>query len=136
MLPEETAQLEKARLSDERLRQRVTEYWQAMQREDYAVSYAMHDPFFQTLVDRQMYFQKMGTIKYSALRIDAVERIGKIAKVKLTVEAFVPEFKTPSGKIYSRPKAEYPMIETWLFISGDWYREYYEESSERRFTQY
>jgi len=136
LLPEETAQLEKARLNDERLRQRVNEYWQAMQREDYAISYAMHDPFFQAQVDRQAYFQKMGTIKYTTLRIDAVERIGKIAKVKLTVEAFVPEFKTPSGKTYSKPKAEYPMIETWLFISGDWYREYYEESAERRFTQY
>ncbi|HRX69558.1 MAG: exo-alpha-sialidase [Gammaproteobacteria bacterium] len=129
-------QLEKARLNDDRLRQRVKFYWDAMQRKDYAASYALLDPFFQAKVGRKAYWQKMGTIKYHGFRIEKTERIGKIAKVKITIEASVPEFRTASGKEYSKPKQEYTFIETWLFIGGDWYREYYEENSGVRYTGY
>ncbi len=129
-------ELEKTRLNDERLRLRVKNYWDAMQRQDYAFSYALLDPFFQAHVSRQAYFQKAGTIKYESLRIETTERIGKIAKVKVVVEASVPEFQTSSGKKYSKPKQEYTFVETWLFIGGDWYRAYYEESSGVRYTRY
>lgn len=129
-------ELEKANLNEERLRQRVTQYWEAMQREDYATTYTLMDAFFQSRVDRQVYRQKMGTIKYDKFRIDGVERQGNIAKVKLTIEAEVPEFKSAGGKSYSKPREEYTFVETWLFIAGDWYREYNEESSGRRYTGY
>jgi hypothetical protein len=129
-------ELEKTRLNEERLRQRVTQYWEAMQRQDYAATYALMDAFFQSRVARQAYQQKMGIIKYEKFRIDGIERKGKIAKVKVTVEAVVPEFKSASGKTYSKPRQEYTFVDTWLFITGDWYREYYEESSGRRYTGY
>lgn len=129
-------ELEKTQLNEERLRQRVTQYWEAMQHEDYATTYALMDAFFQSRVDRQAYRQKMGTIKYQNFRIDGIERKGKIAKVKITVEAGVPEFKGPSGKSYSKPQQAYTFLDTWLFISGDWYREYNEESSGRRYSEY
>ncbi len=129
-------ELEKTRLNDERLRQRVESYWNAMRQADYAVSYALLDPFFQSRVDRQAYRQNMGTIQYHEFKIDATERIGKIAKVRLKVEASVPEFRTMSGKKYDKPKQEYTFVETWLFIGGDWYREYFEESSGVRYTGY
>ncbi len=129
-------ELEKTRLNEERLRQRITQYWNAMQREDYATTYALMDAFFQNQVNRQAYQQKMGTIKYRSFRIDGIERQGKIAKVKMTLEAEVPEFKTASGKSYSKPKQEYTFVDTWLFITGNWYREYYEETSKIRYTKY
>jgi hypothetical protein len=130
-------ELEKTHLNEERLRQRATQYWEAMQREDYATTYALMDSFFQSRVDRRAYMQKMGTIKYQKFRIEGIERQNKIAKVKLTVEAAVPEFKSPtSGKSYSKPQQAYILTDTWLFISGDWYREYNEESSGIRYTQY
>jgi len=129
-------QLEKARLNEDRLRQRIKFYWDAMRRSDYAVSYALLDPFFQAKVGRQAYWQKMGTIKYHNFRIEQTERIGKIAKAKITIEASVPEFRTASGQKYSKKKQELTFVETWLFIGGDWYREYYEESSGVRYTDY
>lgn len=129
-------ELEKTRLNEKRLEQRVSQYWEAMQRADYATTYAMMDSFFQSRINRQGYQQKMGTIKYNKFRIDSIERTGKIAKVKITAEAEVPEFKMASGKTYSRPKQEYTFVDTWLFITGDWYREYYEESSKMRYTGY
>jgi hypothetical protein len=130
-------ELEKTNLNEERLRQRVALYWDAMQREDYATTYALMDSFFQSQVDRQSYLLKMGTIKYQNFRIEGMERLGKIAKLKITVDAGVPEFKSPTtGKSYSKPQQSYTFIDTWLFISGDWYREYNEESSGKRYTQY
>lgn len=130
-------ELEKPHLNEERLRRRVMQYWDAMQQVDYATTYALMDSFFQSRVGRQAYRQKMGIIKYQNARIDGIERKGKIAKVKITVEAEVPEFKSPtSGKSYSKPKQEYTFVETWLFIAGDWYREYFEESSGIRYTSY
>ncbi|CDH43920.1 sialidase family protein [Candidatus Contendibacter odensensis] len=130
-------ELEKAHLNEERLRQRATQYWDAMQREDYATTYALMDSFFQSQVDRSSYLQKMGIIKYQNFRIEGIERHGKIAKLQTIVEAGVPEFKSPtSGKSYSKPQQPYAFIDTWLFIAGDWYREYNEESSGKRYTQY
>jgi hypothetical protein len=129
-------QLEKARLNDDRLRQRIKFYWDAMRRSDYATTYALLDPFFQARVGRKAYWQKMGTIQYHGFRIEQTERIGKIARAKITIEASVPEFRTASGKEYSKPKQEYTFVETWLFIGGDWYREYYEENSGVRYTRY
>ncbi|MBK8750403.1 MAG: exo-alpha-sialidase [Candidatus Competibacteraceae bacterium] len=130
-------ELEKAHLNEERLRQRATQYWDAMQREDYATTYALMDSFFQSQVDRPSYLQKMGTIKYQNFRIEGIERHGKVAKLQTIVEAGVPEFKSPtSGKSYSKPQQPYAFIDTWLFIAGDWYREYNEESSGKRYTQY
>lgn len=121
--------------TEARLRERVAAYWQALQNEDYAAAYALFDPFFRAKISLESYIKNKGRIKYHEHKIETVELQNKFAKVKTSFEASVPEFKM-SEQVVSRPKQWSSFTDTWLFIDGDWYREYHQKSSETRFTRY
>jgi hypothetical protein len=123
--------------SEERLRERVSAFWKAMIDGDYAVTYEFQDPFYRAAQDSEAYQAQRGRIKYSEYRIDSVRVDGWRAEVETNVKASIPAFTVPStGEVISRPEREVPITEVWLWMGNDWYREYYSEANEMRFTRY
>jgi hypothetical protein len=117
------------------LRGRVNSYWQAMQQHDFRNTYALLDPFLREAWNFDIYRDRMGRIHYHAADIVSIERQGYMAQVTMRVRASVPEFKS-QGRTFSVPEREVEFVERWLFVGDDWYREYEEEASEIRLTQY
>lgn len=119
----------------DRLRERVEKYWQAMEKQDWATTYASSDPFYRAAVDFKAYEAARGPIKHLSHEILEAIPQGNLAKVKIRFEAEVPE--TMIGvKPFSKPRQSYENTETWLFVDGEWYREYYNKAEDVRFTRY
>lgn len=123
------------KLSEAHLRERVGKYWNAMQEQDWATSYAINDPFFRGKVKYDDYRSNRGRIKHLSHEILEITQQGNIAKVRIRFDAEVPEFLI-HGKPVSKPRESYETTDTWLFIHDDWYREYYDQVQDIRFTNY
>ena len=106
------------------LRQRVTEYWEAMRAEDYQKTYALYDPFFRIKTPFRSYMTDMGSIHYGEAKIDEVRIEGYVAHVKETVEAGVLPYFDAGGKLQSDDVKPRTMESVWIWIDGQWYREY------------
>ena len=120
------------------LRQRVTEYWEAMRAEDYQKSYALYDPFFRIKTSFRTYMTDMGTIQYGAAKVDAVQINGYTAHVKETVEAGVRPYFDAAGSLKSDDVKPREMESTWIWIDGQWHRQYELEQmgGMMRYTRY
>ncbi|QGU33810.1 WD40/YVTN/BNR-like repeat-containing protein [Thermochromatium tepidum] len=136
----ESARTERERLaktSEADLRKRVEGYWKAMQAEDYKTTYSYLDPFFRAANPLDIYLSKMGKIKYSEVKIDAITIEGPIAEVVTTIRAHVPEFKAPkTGEVIKQPERVVPVKNRWLWIDGEWVSEFRIESQDIVFTRY
>lgn len=131
-----TQELE-AKTRQEILRKRVEGYWQAMLAADYAKTYEYLDPFFRARVTLQNYLTKMGKIKYTQAQVDDAPIDGARSVVTSKIKASVPPFKVPStGEIISQPDREVAVKSTWLWLDGDWYREFSYEGQDIGFTRY
>lgn len=119
----------------DRLRERVEKYWQAMEKQDWATTYASSDPFYRAKVDFKAHEATRGLIKHLGHEIIEVIPQGNLAKVKIRFEAEVAETMI-GGKPFSKPRQFYENTETWLFVDGEWYREYYNKAEDVRFTRY
>ena len=117
------------------LKRRVDEYWQAMRDSKYDASYPLLDPFMRSQWNFDMYKQRMGRVKYTAHTIEAVDIRGNLADVRVKITGSVPKFML-NGREVSAPERTAEINERWLFIDGAWFREYAEESSSIKFTQY
>lgn len=125
-----------ARLTDEAyLRARATEYWQAMADRDYERSYALLDPFTRDAWLPRDYQSRQGRIAYHSFEILSVSFNGHLADVRTKIVASVPRFEV-RGTVFEVPEREAEFSERWIFVDGDWYREYHEEGSGLRFTKY
>lgn len=119
------------------LRERVEGYWKAMQEGDYKATYSYLDPFFKAATPLDVYLSKMGKIKYSEAKIDAITIKGSIAEVVTTIRAHVPEFKAPmTGEVIKQPERVVPVKNRWLWIDGEWVSEFRIESQDIVFTRY
>lgn len=122
--------------TEDRLRDRMGTYWQAMIDRQYETSYALMDPFFRDARSLVDYQNTMGIVHYQSYQIGKIAQKGNIAKVQITIESSVPEFTTSSGKKVSLPLKSTSFIDTWLFVNNDWYREYYDGVAEASLTRY
>jgi len=124
--------------SETHLREQIAHYWQAMIDDQYETTYASQDPFFRTDVSYKSYRERMGIIKYHSYKVAEVNLLRpNLAKVTVEVEASVPGFKSSTtGQVYTQPKKARIFTETWLFLDGDWYHEYYDEYNDYRHSQY
>ena len=122
--------------SEAYLRQRVAAFWKAMVDGDYAATYQFQDPFFRARNTSIAYQYRMGRIQYHGYSIDDVRIEGPRATVKSKVKAEIKPFRASTGKTVVRPETEVPVTATWLWIDGDWYREFYSESHDLRYTKY
>jgi len=121
---------------EDALQARVKSYWKAMAESNFEDTYAQLDPFMRSAWPIEIYKQRLGRIKYKPdVVIESVDIQGKVAEVILRIRAFVPEFEM-GGKKHSAPEREVTINERWVFVDGNWFREYSEEGSEIRFTRY
>lgn len=124
-----------AATSPDRVRERVTAYWQSFVNGDYATAYSFLDPYFRSAISLNRYLQQMGRVKYHSFKLGDIHVEGNIATVAVTIEASVPPFKV-AGETVSREKEEMSFTETWLWIDREWQREYFEKSTNNRWTRY
>jgi len=125
-----------APLGEDALKSRVMAYWKSMSENNYDESYTLFDPFMRSVWPATFYKQRLGIIKFKpGVEIKRVDIQGHFADVDLIVRAHVPEFEM-GGKKQSAPEREVAIRERWVFVDGNWFREYSEESSEIRFTRY
>lgn len=121
---------------DERLRGRIAAYWEAKREGDPASAYPLLDPFFRSQRSAEDYARQTGRIRYHAYRIREIRfPAERVARVRLSVEASLPELEVVPGATVSRPAERYDVTEDWVFVDGDWFREYHEEATDRRFTR-
>lgn len=122
--------------TEEALRERMSNYWQAMIDAKYDIAYAFMDPFFRDARNLKNYQDTMGFVKYHSYQFGKVAIKGNLAKVELRVEGSVPEVTTPSGKKISQARKPITFVDTWVFVNDGWYREYYDSLNEVSFTRY
>lgn len=122
--------------SEAGLRQRIDAYWQAMQEGDYTKSMKFFDPFFSARVDPIRYLSMVGRIKYSAHRVEELSIDGPSASVMTVIRASVPPFQAKTGEIIQQAERDIPLNDTWLWVDDNWYREFYSEAQEVRFTRH
>ncbi len=120
------------------VRKRAEGFWQAMLAKDYTKTYDYQDPFFRARMPLQFYLSElMGKIEYSHAEVEGIRLDGPRAEVKTKIRASVPAFRVPStGETISQPEREATVISTWLWLDGDWYREFRIESRDIVFTRY
>ncbi len=119
----------------DRVRARSTEYWQAMTEKDYDHNFTMLDPFLREAWHPIDYTRRLGRIVYRDPEVLDVTLDGYQAHVRVRVNAEVPRFEH-RGAVIEVPEREVTISERWLFIDGDWFREYEEEGSGIRLTRY
>lgn len=119
---------------EDNLKKRVEGFWNTMISKDYIGAYGFQDPFYRAKIRPDTYSQQMGRIKYTEAKVEAIRIEGPIATVKTQVNASVPPFRAGTGETISRPEKEINITETWLWIDGDWYREFYSEYLDKKFT--
>lgn len=133
----EAARKGEAKANEKALRKRVEAYWRAMQKGDYKATYEHHDPFFRASMPLDVYLAKMGKIKYTEAKIEGTQIKGPIAEARVQVRASIPPFKAPTtGETIQRDEQTIPILERWLWIDGEWFKEFRIESQDIVFTRY
>jgi hypothetical protein len=123
--------------SEQALRKRIHDFWKAMIAAEHDIVYTFYDPFYRAKNSWLLYRSNVGRIEYDSYQIHDVQIDGPVAKVKLTTKATVPPFRARStGEVLSLPQREVPLTDTWLWIDDNWYREYYSESQDKKYTRY
>jgi len=119
------------------LREREKGFWKAMEDKDFEATYAYLDPFFRARVPLQRYLSMMGKIKYDASEVESVSIDGPRAEVVAKIKASIPAFKAPTtGETLSQPEREASVKSHWLWVDGNWYREFLVESRGIVFSRY
>lgn len=117
------------------LRQRVDFFWSAFEKEDFKTAYATQDPFFRAQRSYEKYASPLGKIKFHRHTIKAVRITGNKAEVDLTLVYSIPKLKV-GNRDYEQPDTEISLTERWIFIDGNWFRVYTEESTGVTFVRY
>ena len=118
------------------LRKRVEDYWQAMVDHKFDVTYAMQDPFFRAKNSMERYSKPMGRIVYRDPIIEGISLEGPLATVRVRMTVGIKPFRAKTGEMISRPDQTISFDETWLRFDGEWYKEFYDEYLDLKFTRY
>lgn len=120
---------------EELLRQRVQEMWHAQVNGDRETMYDYYDPFFRARVTKGYFAGITIPIFYYDPVVDSVEIKGNVAEVRVSMEYEVKALQGKLGTI-DVPRKHNVDRETWLFVDGNWYRQYIDYISESSFAKY
>ena len=101
---------------------------QAMVDGQWARAYEFLDPYFRARIPVEMHLKRMGIFKFHKFDITKVDYHHSVAGVLLTVATSVPP-TTLHDKPYSAPEKDYEFPELWIYVDGNWYRNYVEQGS-------
>jgi hypothetical protein len=120
---------------EELLRQRAQEMWHAQANGDRETMYDYYDPFFRARVTKAYFAGITIPIFYYDPVVDSVEIKGNVAEVKGSMEYEVKALQGKLGTI-DVPRKQNVDRETWLFVDGNWYRQYIDYISDSSFAKY
>ena len=104
--------------TQEQLRQRVTQRWQALIAADYARSYTFATPTYRAAVTPEAYRGRKGVaVQRVSAEIFSVN-CPEPTKCKVRVEVGA---KPPLGSRYGNLIVKAPVDESWLFENGQWW---------------
>lgn len=134
---ESTRQYESLTLDQHKqlLSKRALANWDAMARQEFKKQYAFYDPVFRAHVPLDEFIRtRSKSLHYSNPDIREIKIRGRIADVTVAIDVEVRQMMVPGGRVIDRPKKERVMPERWLWMDGNWYREY--KSSQASFIRY
>ncbi|MBK1716375.1 hypothetical protein [Thiocystis violacea] len=118
------------------LETRVSAFWNALVKADHASAYKLFDPYFRRRMRQEDYVGQSGRVQHHAFAIESVRVEGHVAQVAVRFTYEIPVLNLPRGGRYSRPPTSTQVDETWIFIDGDWHKEYRNEVGDFAFTRY
>jgi uncharacterized protein YchJ len=116
------------------LKQRAKAFWTAFVKEDYEKVYDFYEPFFRAKMNKYTFIGSRGAVKYSSFEVKDVKVEGNVAYVTMRVTYSVPGIKYKRLE-FSKPETQTEFVNSWLFIDGNWYREY-KSAEQPAFTEY
>lgn len=118
------------------LEARVTAFWSALLKADYGTAYALYDPYFRRRMRQDDYIAQSGRVRHHSFAIQETRVAGNVAQVKVRFVYEIPKLTLPRGGTYDRPPTATEITETWIFIDGQWHKEYHNEMGDFAFTRY
>jgi hypothetical protein len=118
-----------------RLEQRAKRFWQSLTAGDYETTYALFDPFYRANFRKVDYLSSTGRIRFKSFDLKRIIVKGKLGRVVVDYEYEIPPLRTSHGQI-ARPLTRATQMETWLFLDGDWFKEYRNEAGDFSFARY
>lgn len=119
------------------LKERATEMWKAQASGNRAEMYDFYDPFFRARVKKGSFTDKeVEFIKYYNPEIFDVDIKGNVATVRVKMEYEIKGLTAPSGRKIDQPRKENITNETWLFIDGNWYRQFIDYMTDSSIANY
>lgn len=106
------------------LENRASEYWAAMVKGDLKTAYTYFDPFLRARMSPEQFAEKHGLVKYHDYSVEKVKVEGNIGTVTVKVKYSVPKVRIKE-KEFSMPETTKEIVERWLFVYDNWYKEYY-----------
>ncbi|MBK1721391.1 sialidase family protein [Thiocystis violacea] len=119
-----------------RLELRAAEFWGALVKADYASAFALFDPYFRRRMREGDYVGQSGRVKHHSFSVQDARVAGNLARVAVEFNYEIPLLKLPRGGTYSRPPTSTRVEETWIYIDGDWFKEYRNEIGDFSYTRY
>ncbi|HWR59203.1 MAG TPA: hypothetical protein VN328_09975 [Thermodesulfovibrionales bacterium] len=117
------------------LRERVKMMWDAQSKGDRAAMFDLYDPFYRAKQSKEAFVKPTVTINYYDPEIAMVQIQGNVATVRVKVEYELKSF-VARGRVISEPKKQVVNTETWLFVDGNWYRQFIDNISESTVANY
>jgi len=123
--------------AEDKLQDRVEQYWHAMGERDWVATYAFLDPYTRNTWPLEGYISRRGPMNYSDLDIEAIRIEGPIAYVDLSIDAEIPRRRLPGTVVNPPEPRRVSMQQRWLWLDGQWHHEYHEAADDGlRFAQY
>lgn len=119
----------------ERLSKRVIEYWDALDARNFEKTYAMQDPYYRSRVSYEYYKKELGRLDYRNPEIKLIDYVGPVALAVSKVTVEVKPFMV-SGRTMKMDPAEKEIPTRWLWLDGDWYVEFYQQSRDLRYVPF
>lgn len=117
------------------LEQRAKRFWTGLTSADYETTYTLFDPFYRASFRKVDYLSSTGRIQFHSFEIKNVAVAGNLGRVIVDYEYEIPTLLTRQGQV-SRPRISATQTENWLFIDGDWFKEYHNELGEFSLVRY
>gem|GEM_PF-2010931 len=117
------------------LRQRVAENWQAMLNHDRGKVYDMFDPFFKGRASKEWFVGLQSPVKYEGFQVASVTLEGNVATVVVKVKYSIRHMSKLGQKIEELDR-EKDVVDKWLFIENNWYRQFFDAITEGTFALY
>lgn len=104
---------------DERLMERVRQYWEARVRDDIVEQYSLEEPWMRERVSLTAYARGKGATKILEYEIKEVEVKSQDAMAKLHLK-----YKILLPKLAHLPLQEMDIEQSWVWVGDEWYLRY------------